>query len=577
MKIMRYLALLPLVVLALACPAEGAWRVDPERLHVAAHGRLSCRDCHEEAAGRRPHPDPAAVNRKPNGALGNLTCAACHDDVLAQLEQGRHGAAQAAPGRPPAACVACHDPHYAPSSSAPAGAEEEATPPEARCRLCHDFQASLPPPGPQDAACMACHERPAAADPDEPRKTEAFCMGCHGAEAQNSGPAVRSPYPLLDRGQYAATPHSRLSCAACHPDSERYGHGGQVPADCRGCHFPHRASTANEVHLGVACAACHLSGAKPVRDRVSGGVGWVRTQTPGVSEVHRMALPDHEQSCARCHFSRNGIGAPAAILPPKGVLCLPCHTATFSVGDAVTAAALVVFALGLIAAACIWAAGRDAPHTRRHAPLPRAAAFRSALAGLVLDGVLQRRLFRYSRRRWFVHALVFIPFMLRFGWGLAAFWGSQLIPQSRWVWKLLDPNEPVTAFVFDLSGLAVLAGAGIMVLRRLAPGESRRPSGLPPADWAAYALLGAVMASGFLLEGVRIAMTGHPPGSAYAFVGDGISRFFHGAAGLDDLYGYLWYGHAVLMGLFVAYLPFSRMFHIILAPLVLALRPFSAR
>jgi len=83
------------------------------------------------------------------------------------------------------------------------------------------------------------------------------------------------------------------------------------------------------------------------------------------------------------------------------------------------------------------------------------------------------------------------------------------------------------------------------------------------------------MVVGFVLEGLRIAMTGYPPGSAYAFVGDGLSRVFYGATGLDDLYGYVWYGHAILTGLFVAYLPFSRMFHIILAPAVWTLRPFS--
>jgi nitrate reductase gamma subunit len=85
------------------------------------------------------------------------------------------------------------------------------------------------------------------------------------------------------------------------------------------------------------------------------------------------------------------------------------------------------------------------------------------------------------------------------------------------------------------------------------------------------------MAVGFVLEGLRIALSGYPQGSAYAFAGDALSRIFHGAAGLDDIYGYVWYGHAVLTGLFVAYLPFSRMFHMILAPVFLAFRSFFSR
>jgi nitrate reductase gamma subunit len=288
-----------------------------------------------------------------------------------------------------------------------------------------------------------------------------------------------------------------------------------------------------------------------------------------------MDLPDREQSCRRCHFSRNHLGAPAAVLPPKGILCMPCHAATLSAADVVTATALIIFALGLIATGSVWASGRSAPAERSSARPPFAASLKVSLKGFILDGMLQRQLFRFSKSRWLVHALVFFPFIFRFIWGLAALVGSRGWPQHSWSWALLDQNHPVTAFVFDLSGVLVLVGAGVMVCRRLVGGGMRRPAGLPPADWPAYGLLGAILVVGFVLEGLRIALTGYSPGSAYAFVGDGLSRIFHGATGLDDLYGYVWYGHAILTGLFVAYIPFSRMFHIILAPIVWALRPFA--
>ena len=93
---------------------------------------------------------------------------------------------------------------------------------------------------------------------------------------------------------------------------------------------------------------------------------------------------------------------------------------------------------------------------------------------------------------------------------------------------------------------------------------------MPRHDRLASGLLGAIVGVGFVLEGMRIAMTGYPPGSAYAFVGDALSRFFFGVSGLEDTYGYVWYLHAGLTGAFVAYLPFSRMFHIVLAPVLLA-------
>jgi nitrate reductase gamma subunit len=49
-----------------------------------------------------------------------------------------------------------------------------------------------------------------------------------------------------------------------------------------------------------------------------------------------------------------------------------------------------------------------------------------------------------------------------------------------------------------------------------------------------------------------------------------ISRFVTGFD-LIHLYGYVWYLHAILTGAFVAYLPFSRMLHMIMAPVVMAI------
>jgi nitrate reductase gamma subunit len=94
--------------------------------------------------------------------------------------------------------------------------------------------------------------------------------------------------------------------------------------------------------------------------------------------------------------------------------------------------------------------------------------------------------------------------------------------------------------------------------------------GQPRQDLLALALIAGIVVVGFVLEGMRIAMTGYPDGSAYAFLGYALSQVFKGASGLTGVYGYLWYVHAILTGAFVAYLPFSRLAHIITAPFVLA-------
>ena len=94
---------------------------------------------------------------------------------------------------------------------------------------------------------------------------------------------------------------------------------------------------------------------------------------------------------------------------------------------------------------------------------------------------------------------------------------------------------------------------------------------LPSQDRIALIVIGAIVVVGFVLEGMRIAMTGFPRGSEWAFLGYGISELFSQGSRLVNIYGYVWYLHALLSGAFLAYLPFSRLLHIIVAPLVLTM------
>lgn len=149
---------------------------------------------------------------------------------------------------------------------------------------------------------------------------------------------------------------------------------------------------------------------------------------------------------------------------------------------------------------------------------------------------------------------------------LASLWR----PEWPITWIMLDKNHPLTAFLFDFSGVIVIVGIVGMIIRRLQKRADQKLTGLPAADWAAYALLGGIMIGGFLLEGMRMAMTGSPGGAPYAFVGDAISRMLTDFE-LTDIYGYLWYLHAILTGAFVVYFPFSRMLHMIMAPVSLAM------
>jgi len=139
---------------------------------------------------------------------------------------------------------------------------------------------------------------------------------------------------------------------------------------------------------------------------------------------------------------------------------------------------------------------------------------------------------------------------------------------------MLDKNHPATALLFDLTGIMVIFGIGCALIRGFL-NRSKRVKGLPGQDRFALGLMAGIVAAGFILEGMRIAMTGSPPGAAYGFLGYAISRAFTDPSGLTGLYGALWYSHAGLTGVFVAYMPFSQMFHMVMAPVVLAMRAVS--
>jgi len=360
-------------------------------------------------------------------------------------------------------------------------------------------------------------------------------------------------------------------------------HDEESLENCRECHLPHDEKVAHDAHMIVECEACHLQKIIPVKDPKSKRVSWQFDSKPGKEDnLADLAFAVCEENCQRCHFKGNQVGAAAMALPAKSVLCMPCHPATFSVGDTTTIVSLFVFLLGIISLVSIWISGKPVADRKtgfgKRVGKPGLSVFGTILfsrlpaiiKALAFDALLQRRLYRQSRSRWIIHSLIFFPFVFRFSWGIVALLSSLWLPEKQLAWAMLDKNYPVGAFLFDLTGVMVISGVILAMFRRAFRKTENLP-GLPKHDWPASSLIGGIIIIGFILEGMRIAMTGSPEGAQYAFIGYGISRFFAGISDLTNIYGYIWYCHAIFTGAFLAYLPFSRMLHIIMAPVVLAM------
>lgn len=558
----KILLLSLLMILTIRVPTAGAsWLIDTGAFSKSVHADNSCQDCHAETAANNLHPDPQKVTRKAADFFSTAQCTGCHEDVSESLGQGTHGGKPVQNASTYENCLRCHDPH---AQARKGGAALPA-----------EFSE-------QDRACLVCHAAMPLDSAEGRQRAAGLCLHCHGQSGTRAGQITAGIVPPLDTAAYESAVHSTISCLACHPQAPAFEHQTQVPGDCRQCHRPHDDKVAHDAHLTVACPACHLQGITPVRDAGAGRVLWtIDRDLKTASKIHNMRRLGDDVFCRRCHFRDNHLGAAAMLLPAKSVLCMPCHSATFSLGDTTTLLSLLVLLFGLVGLFSYSLSGvlSGFPSAGPSGRLSRliksgfkwlfAARFGAVFKTLLLDVLFQRRLYQRSPARWLIHGLIFYPFALRFLWGMIALLGSLWLPDRPWVWLMLDKNDPVTAFTFDLTGVMILTGVALAVRRGLMPAE--RPADLPGQDRTALGLIGAIVAIGFVLEGMRIAMTGHPPGSGFAFIGCGFSLFFNDSSTVN-YYGYVWYLHAILTGVFIAYLPFSRLFHIIAAPILLIVR-----
>ena len=580
------------------------WFIDETGFHASAHANMSCADCHAEQADHA-HPGADKLNKPASTAFNRETCLQCHGEVEDNLAMGTHGGKPVMKTQNYNNCVTCHNPHYVLAPKARATGLRPVGDMSQSCGVCHKLQKELPKPAPDVAACLSCHGLKTGKGKEA--QGPVMCLSCHGPESGAGTPAAGMPR-ISTEGMKSMT-HGDMNCLSCHKEAAHYPHNRQARVNCLSCHTRHDEKTIHDAHSSVSCGACHLSSVTPIlRD---GKVDFAIN--PGPLNVHSMALASGTASCVRCHsaapaatgargtdasasstggFAGNGnVGAANAILPPKSVLCMGCHAATFSVQDTPGQIGLGVFVLAFAGLGLFWLScanlGNGSPQ-KPHAdtttgqshgcPAPQHhATAENRWTTLCCDIFLQRRLYRESPLRWAVHALIFFPFLFRFVWGLLGLTASLLSPDQEWPWLLLDKNWGAGAFLFDLSGLALLLG--LLLAAVLWRREKSAAANAPRHDWLALYLLLGITLTGFVLEGMRIALTGMPEGSGLAFAGHALALGFAplGQATLARVYGLGWYAHAVLTALTVAYLPFSQLRHMFTAPLFLLVQTIRGR
>jgi len=225
------------------------------------------------------------------------------------------------------------------------------------------------------------------------------------------------------------------------------------------------------------------------------------------------------------------------------------------------AVALAIFAYGLYRRWQMWKAiGK---------PEVRTDNVKERLGILIKNGLFQVKTFRQAYPG-IMHGLIFFGFViLTFGTFFDAL--EAHVTEPLGFTFLVGKVYLIFSLAMEVFGLAILAGVLLALYRRYVT----KPDFLGykgkidnrPDDAVVLLLLGAIILTGFIVEALRIRVT-MPPWEVWSFGGWWLAKVF---MGLDPestiaLHKITWWVHGVLVFGFIAYIPYSRLLHIITSP-----------
>ena len=185
-------------------------------------------------------------------------------------------------------------------------------------------------------------------------------------------------------------------------------------------------------------------------------------------------------------------------------------------------------------------------------------------AAALWNGILAARVYRRPVTGLF-HGLVFWGMLLlAVGTGMVLLnlvFGLPVLSGGFYRWFM--------AFTLDAAGLAVLAGVGFLLIRRLLHNPPRLsvPKERPGFVAAEIALL-VVIVTGFILEGLRIQLAG---AQEPAFVGNLVALAAKGLEAPQGVYTAMWWLHGLTAQALIAWIPFSPLAHLLFVPVNAAL------
>ncbi len=184
---------------------------------------------------------------------------------------------------------------------------------------------------------------------------------------------------------------------------------------------------------------------------------------------------------------------------------------------------------------------------------------------LLKNGILQLSVWR-DFYPGLIHGLIFFAFFILI-WG-AAFDAFQAYSGIHFLGK----PYLIFSFIMDLFGLFAILGVIMAIDRRYI----KKPDRLGykgkidnrPDDAIVLVLILAIMVTGFIIEGLRIAAFNYPAFEMWSFLGYLTALTFQGVNPdtLKAAHKAMWWLHAFLAMGFIAYIPYSRLLHMVTSP-----------
>jgi nitrate reductase gamma subunit len=172
-----------------------------------------------------------------------------------------------------------------------------------------------------------------------------------------------------------------------------------------------------------------------------------------------------------------------------------------------------------------------------------------------------------------MHFCIFIGFLGLFAQTSVMAFMSHFLPEDSAIahtfFTVGEPGSILFDVWGDLFGAMLLLGLVIAIVRRYVV-KSRQLETIS-RDTVSIVLLTTITVTGFLCEGFRLMDPQYASVASYSFIGSAVASILN-AAGVPQMAYTVWvWIHALISLFFLAYIPFSKAWHIFVSPVEIIL------